>query len=108
MAEAAQKVMEKRLKILRESRTGKKGSITKRINQLYQYVAEKEGRRATELLLKYLHKVYEELEKVCGEISELSDEYDGLNDLEDAHTGQATRFVGFSKSTSLTHAWSCC
>ena len=83
MAEAAQKVMEKRLKILRESRTGKKGSITKRINQLYQYVAEKEGRRATELLLKYLHKVYEELEKVCCEISELSDEYDGLNDLED-------------------------
>ena len=85
MAKAAmeQEELEKRLKLLRGSRTGKKSSITKRINQLQRYVEERQGRRATELLLERLHMVYGELEKVCNEISELCDEYDSKNNLED-------------------------
>ena len=69
----------KRLKILRGSRAGKIGSITKRINQLEQYVEDRKGRRATELLLEYLLKVYGELETVSNEISYICDEYDSRN-----------------------------
>ena len=78
-----QEELEKRLKLLRGSRTGKKSSITKRISQLQRYVEERQGRRATELLLERLHMAYGELEKVCNEISELCDEYDSKNNLED-------------------------
>ena len=73
----------KRLKVLRRSRTGKKGSITKRINQLDKFVSEKGGRRATEMMLKGLQDIFKELEKVCLEISDLCDEEDQLNDIEE-------------------------
>ena len=69
----------KRLKILRGSRAGKIGSITKRINQLEQYVEDRKGRRATELLLEYLLNVYGELETVSNEISDICDECDCKN-----------------------------
>ena len=84
MAESAeQERVARRLKVLRGSRTGKKGSITKRINQLNKYVEERAGRRATQLLLNCLHQVLAELEKVCTEISELTDDFDSKNDIED-------------------------
>ena len=73
----------KRLKVLRGSRTGKKSSVTKRLKQLENYMEQGKGRRATDLLMKCLHGVYMELEQVCTEISNLSQEYDVLNDLED-------------------------
>ena len=73
----------RRLKKLKGSRTGKKGSITKRINQLEKFVEEKQGRRATQLLVGALETVYRELEEVCEEISNLDEEYDPNNDIED-------------------------
>ena len=73
----------KRLKVLRGSRTGKKSSVTKRLKQLESYMEQGKGRRATELLMKCLQSVYEELEQVCTEISDLSEDYDELNNLED-------------------------
>ena len=73
----------RRLKKLKGSRTGKKGSITKRINQLEKFVEEKQGRRATQLLVGALEIVYRELEEVCEEVSNLDEEYDPNNDIED-------------------------
>ena len=73
----------RRLKKLKGSRTGKKGSITKRVNQLEKFVEEKQGRRATQLLVGALETVYRELEEVCEEISNLDEEYDPNNDIED-------------------------
>ena len=75
--------MVKMLKVLRRSRTGKKSSITKRIQQLDRLVSEKGGRRAIGLLLEGLQKVFGELEQVCEEIFNLSDVEDELNDIED-------------------------
>ena len=112
-----QEELERRLKVLRGSRTGKKSSITKRINQLHKYVEDKQGRRATELLLEFLQKVYGELEKVCEEISELSEEYDSKNDLEDvrfevdscaatvAEYLEATRDDPASSNSSIALSW---
>ena len=73
----------RRLKKLKGSRTGKKGSITKRINQLEKFVEEKQGRRATQLLVGALETVYRELEEVCEEISNLEEEEDPNFDIED-------------------------
>jgi hypothetical protein len=75
--------VERRLKMLRGSRTAKKGSITKRIKKLNSFVAENGGRRATEIMMKALLAVYAELEKVCADISLNTDEDDILNNLED-------------------------
>ena len=63
----------KKLVKLQRSRTGKKGSITKRIEQL-NGMAEAGGcsRRQMKFLLDKLTTVYEELEKVCEEISDIS------------------------------------
>ena len=66
----------RRLKKLEGSRNGKKGSITKRINQLENFVSERNGRRATQLLVGALETVYRELEQVCEEISYLDEDDD--------------------------------
>ena len=73
----------RRLKKLEGSRNGKKGSITKRINQLENFVSERNGRRATQLLVGALETVYRELEEVCEEISNLDEEDDSNFDIED-------------------------
>ena len=73
----------RRLKKLKGSRTGKKRSITMRINQLERMVSEKGGRRAMQLLLQNLETVHHELEQVCDEISNISDEEDPYNDIEE-------------------------
>ena len=75
--------MARRLKKLKASRTGKKGSITKRMNQLERFVSERNGRRATQLLVGALQTVYQELVEVCEEISTLDGEDDPNNDIED-------------------------
>ena len=62
----------RRIKKLQRSRTGKKGGITKRITQLTG-MAEAGGcsRRQMKYLMEKLVVVYEELVKVCEEISDL-------------------------------------
>ena len=75
--------MARKLKKLKASRTGKKGSITKRINQLERFVSEKNGRRATQLLVGALQTVFQELVEVCEEISTLDGEDDPNNEIED-------------------------
>ena len=75
--------LQRRLKKLKGSRTGKKRSITMRINQLDRMVSEKGGRRAIQLLVEHLKTVYNELEAVCDEISTISDEEDPYNDIEE-------------------------
>ena len=64
---------QRRLGKLVRSRTGKKGSITKRISQL-NGMAEAGGcsRKQMKFLLDKLVQVYDELEKVCDEICDLS------------------------------------
>ena len=74
---------ERRLKKLKETRTRKKRYITMRINQLERMVGEKGGRRAIGLLLGNLETVYHELEGVCGDISDICDDEDPYNDIEE-------------------------
>ena len=73
----------RRLKKLKGSRTGKKRSITMRINQLERMVSEKGGRRAIQMLLQNLETIHHELEQVCDEISDICDEEDPYNDIEE-------------------------
>ena len=77
----------RKLTKLKRSRTGKKGAITKRIAQL-NGMAEAGGmsRRQMRYMMEKLIEVYSELEKVCDEItdiSELFEENDDLNCIED-------------------------
>ena len=77
----------RRIKKLQRSRTGKKGGITKRITQLTG-MAEAGGcsRRQMKYLMEKLVGVYEELVKVCEEISDLCilvDQFDDNNCVED-------------------------
>ena len=77
----------RKLTKLKRSRTGKKGAITKRIAQL-NGMAEAGGmsRRQMRYMMEKLIEVYSELEKVCDEItdiSELFEEIDDLNCIED-------------------------
>ena len=77
---------QRRLAILRNSRTGKKGVITKRIARLEGMVeAGGCGRRFLREMMERLVVVYQELEQVCTEINDLLtllDEFDELNDTE--------------------------
>ena len=63
---------EKTLSLLKNSRTGKKGSITKRIQSIEKYLTERASRRLIERLLSGLRKVFTELEQVCKDISDIS------------------------------------
>ena len=62
-----------KLEKLKRSRTGKKGSITKRLEQL-NGMAEAGGcsRRQMKYLMEKLMVVFEELQKVCEEIADIS------------------------------------
>ena len=109
--------VERRLKLLRKSRTNKKGSVTKRINGLKRFVADNGGRRATKMMIDALEKVYAELEKVCEEISLATDEDDDLNDLEDIRFNvencvavaseylEATKDDPASETSSIALSW---
>ena len=72
---------------MRNSRTGKKGVITKRIGRLEGMVeAGGCGRRFMKEMMERLVIVYQELEKVCTEINQLLtlfDEIDELNFIEE-------------------------
>ena len=75
-AEQEEAGMERRLRNLKNSRRGKKGSITKRIKQLQELLGENTGKKRLKFLAETLGGVSEELQKVCEEISDLSDVYD--------------------------------
>ena len=108
---------EKKLKVLQRARTGKKISITKRIQQLNEHVSQKGGRRALGLLLDGLQKVFWELEQVCEEILNLSEVVDDLNDIEeirfevDSCVASATEYLESrqddppSTSSSIALSW---
>ena len=81
-AEHEEARMERRLRILKNSRRGKKGSITKRIKMLEELLEENTGKRRLKFLTEALGAVSDELQKVCEEISALSD-VDDLYDIED-------------------------
>ena len=74
MAEAANK-----LNVLKRKRTWKKGAITARMNKLEDLVNCGGSKSAMRGLVNGLHEVFSDLEKVCEEISLLSDELDELN-----------------------------
>ena len=82
-AEQEEAGMERRLRSLKNSRRGKKGSITKRIKQLEKLVEENTGMKRLSFLAEALGTVFEELQRVCEEISTLSDEDDVYNDIEE-------------------------
>ena len=63
-----------RLKMLKYSRRGKKGSITKRIAQLEVLMADGRQKKMIRFLMETLNKVYGELDKVCREIVHLTPE----------------------------------
>ena len=73
------------LKLLKYSRRGKKGSITKRIAQLEKLMEEGGKKKMIRFLVDALDKVYLELEQVCTEIAILTpeSEEDEYNDIED-------------------------
>ena len=77
----------RRLIILRNSRTGKKGAITKRIARLDGMVeAGGCGRRFMREMMEKLVVAYQEFEQVCTEINQLLtlfDEVDELNGIEE-------------------------
>ncbi len=73
---------DKMLAKLKASRTGKKGSITKRMNQINQMVDEGGSRRVIAALLGCLKRVFGELNEVCTQISNSSDEVDENNCIE--------------------------
>ena len=77
-----ERTTEKRFEKLKFMRRGKKGAITKRIEKLEKLVEENGSRRIAKGLLKALQVVFEELQKVCNEISFISDEIDEFNCLE--------------------------
>ena len=79
---ATTKDEEKRLKMLKFSRRGKKSSITKRVDELERLVEENGSRRRINFLMDALLKVFKEITEVCLEIAVLSDEVDNKNDLE--------------------------
>ena len=109
--------------MLRRSRTGKKAAITKRIGRLMGMVeAGACSRRQIRMLMEKLVAVFEELEKVCTEISDLSIvsgvAEDELNDLEDVrmnldecvvqvedHLESRQDEAPSSSSDSLTRSW---
>ena len=78
--------LQKRLAILRRSRTGKKGSITKRIKKLEKVVSEAGSKRVIRALSSGLEAVFAELLQVCDEITRLSSEVDPLNCIEEIRT----------------------
>ena len=75
--------LDKRLAILKRSRTGKKGVITKRIQKLEGLVSECGKRKIIRPLLTGLERVFNELVQVCNEITHLSDDVDPLNCIEE-------------------------
>ena len=75
--------VEKQLLVLKRSRTGKKGAITKRIRKLEALVEESGKRKVIRPLLIGLERLFNELVQVCNEITHLSDDVDPLNCLED-------------------------
>ena len=82
-ADTGKEEMDRHLKNLKNSRRGKKGSITKRIKQLERLVEEYSGRKRLRFLVDALQAVFAELQLVCEEIANLGDEEDVLNDIED-------------------------
>ena len=82
-ANQEQEAMERHLRNLKNSRRGKKISITKRIKQLEQLVEQYAGRKRISFLLDALRTVFEELQVLCDEISTLSDDDDVHNDIEE-------------------------
>ena len=75
--------MERTLARLKNSRTGKKGSITKRMRRIEALVDEGGSRRVIRSLVTALGKVFEELQDVCAQISSLAEEVDENNCIED-------------------------
>ena len=77
--------LESRLKQLKYSRRGKKGPITKRIQQINALVEQSAGRRRIQMLLDALLTVFEELTGVCNLIPSCSggedDEFNNLEEL---------------------------
>ena len=72
----------KKLELLKRSRTGKKGVITKKINKIGRLVAEEGSRTLCTKLVASLRSVLVELSQVCCEISKISEAVDPLNCLE--------------------------
>ena len=107
---------ERALALLRNSRTGKKGSVTKRIKRIEKHINDKGSRRLIERLVTDLKKVFLELEQVCAEISCIS-EIDENNCIEsyraDLEECEAIVFDYFesrkedppSSSGSVTSSW---
>ena len=86
MATMSEEIM--RLEMLRRTRTGKKTAITKRIARVIGMIeAGGCSRRQIKFLMEKLVNVYDELEGVCTEISQLSVimglNEEPLNNLED-------------------------
>ena len=73
----------KMLKTLKLSRRGKKTAITTRVKEIKNLVAQKGGRRRIRWLTDRLSQVLVDLREVCTNISNLSEEIDQYNDLED-------------------------
>ena len=71
------------LKTLKGKRTGKKGTITKRIKKLEELMESDGSRRVMKMLLDGLEATFSELQQVCDDITAISDEHDELNCLED-------------------------
>ena len=61
--------MEKSLSLLTSSRTGKKGSITKRIKRIEELVDQGGSRRVIRSLVTALGNVFEKLMDVCAQTS---------------------------------------
>ena len=77
----------KQIRKLKLSRRGKKGAITKRIQQIEKLIDENAGRRRVSWLLDALGTVYTELHDVCQKIDDLTDEEeDEFNDIEDVRS----------------------
>ena len=85
-AEQEEAGMERRLRNLKNSRRAKIGLITKRIKRLEQLLEVNTGKTRLKLLAEALGAVFEELQNVCEEISDLSwylGDVDDLYDIED-------------------------
>ena len=72
---------ERTLRRLKFLRRGKKAAITIRIQKLEKLIGEAGSRRMVRGLLTALHKVFDELQEVCHNISLVSDD-DDLNCIE--------------------------
>ena len=85
--------MEKQLSLLKQSRTGKKSAITKRVQHLERLVEESDSRRLIMPLLDGLRRVFVELCEVCDHISRISSVVEDKNCLEENSTNVETSIL---------------